>query len=85
MPGANFISSVDRTLLGAHALVGGPHGYDPEGLLSTFPAIAQCLLGAAAGEWFLNNRARKGALARIALAGVALLLVGVVWSAFFPS
>jgi predicted acyltransferase len=84
VPGANFVSYVDRSLLGAHVLVSGPHGYDPEGLLSTLPAIAQCLLGAAVGEWFLNNRARKDALSRIALAGLTLLLAGIAWSAYFP-
>jgi predicted acyltransferase len=41
-------------------------------------------LGAALGEWFLNNRARRDALPGIALAGVTLLLVGIAWSAFFP-
>jgi predicted acyltransferase len=84
VPGANFISYIDRTVLGAHALVTGPHGYDPEGLLSTLPAIAQCLLGAAAGEWFLKNRTKSAALSRLAAAGAVLLFVGICWSPFFP-
>ncbi|MGH6878415.1 MAG: acyltransferase family protein [Rhizomicrobium sp.] len=56
VPGANFISWVDRTVLGTHLFATGSHGFDPEGLLSTLPAIAQCLLGALAGEWLLKNR-----------------------------
>jgi predicted acyltransferase len=84
VPGANFVSWVDRTVLAAHALVTGPQGYDPEGLLSTLPAIAQCLLGAAVGEWFLKNRARKDALPRMGLTGVAFLLAGFAWSPLFP-
>jgi predicted acyltransferase len=84
LPGANFISWVDRTVLGRHALVAGPQGYDPEGLLSTLPAIAQCLFGASIGEWFLKNRVRDDALPKIALAGAACLLLGLCWSPFFP-
>jgi predicted acyltransferase len=84
VPGANFISYIDRSVLGAHALITGPHGYDPEGLLSTLPAFAQCLLGAAAGEWLLKNRARPDALPKVAAAGAASLLIGLCWSPFFP-
>jgi len=84
VPGANFISYLDRSVLGAHALVTRPHGYDPEGLLSTLPAIAQCLFGAAAGEWLLKNRARSDALPKLAAAGAACLVAGLCWSPFFP-
>lgn len=83
-PGANFISFVDRSILGAHSLVTGPQGYDPEGLLSTLPAIAQCLLGAAAGEWFLHNRKRHGALIGFAAVGAGSLFLGLCWSPLFP-
>jgi predicted acyltransferase len=84
IPGANFVSFIDRSILGAHALVGGPHGYDPEGLLSTLPAIAQCLLGATAGEWFLNNRSRREAVPMLATAGNAAVVLGLCWSPVFP-
>src|SRR5690348_9513527 len=84
IPGANFVSYLDRTALGAHALITGAHGYDPEGLLSTLPAFAQCLLGAAAGEWLLKHRARSDALPKLAAAGAASLLIGICWSPFFP-
>lgn len=84
VPGANFVSFVDRLVLGSHALVTGPHGYDPEGLLSTLPAIAQCLLGASIGEWLLKNREESSAPWRLAAFGAASLLAGLVWSPFFP-
>jgi predicted acyltransferase len=84
VPGANFISYIDRAVLGTHALVTGAHGYDPEGLLSTLPAIAQCLLGAAAGEWFLKNRGRGSTLSKLAIAGGAALVLGICWSPFLP-
>jgi predicted acyltransferase len=84
VPGANFISWFDRLVLGPHVLVAGPHGYDPEGVLSTLPAIAQCLLGASVGEWLFKNRARADALPKLALAGAAALFLGLAWSPFLP-
>ena len=79
-PGANFVGWVDRAVLGAHVYVPGPLGYDPEGLLSTLPAIAQSLLGVAAGEWLLARRGSRGLL----VAGLALILGGLAWGLAFP-
>ncbi|HEY6577731.1 MAG TPA: heparan-alpha-glucosaminide N-acetyltransferase domain-containing protein [Rhizomicrobium sp.] len=84
VPGANFVSWADRTVLGRHLFAAGSHGFDPEGLLSTLPAIAQCLLGALAGEWLLNNRGRDCAPQRLAIAGVVCGCLGLAWSPFFP-
>ncbi len=82
--GANFVSWFDRAALGVHAYVKGPLGYDPEGILSTLPAIAQTLLGTLVGEWLLRHRERTAAPGTMALAGVALLLLGALWAVFFP-
>jgi predicted acyltransferase len=79
-PGANFVGWFDRAVLGAHTYVPGPLGYDPEGLLSTLPAIAQALLGVAAGEWLLARRGSLGLL----IAGVAMIVGGLAWGLAFP-
>jgi predicted acyltransferase len=79
-PGANFVGWFDRAVLGVHTYVRGPLGYDPEGLLSTLPAIAQALLGVAAGEWLLARRGSRGLL----IAGLALIAGGLVWGLVFP-
>ena len=84
LPGANFVSWTDRVVLGSHALIIGSRGYDPEGVLSTLPAIAQCLLGALFGEQFLRTRGWSDALPKLAAAGAVSLLLGVLWSPFFP-
>lgn len=84
VPGANFASFIDRMFLDSHALVTGPRGYDPEGLLSTLPAIAQCLLGALVGDWLLNNRAVERAPWNLAAAGAVMIVLGLAWSPFFP-
>lgn len=81
--GANFVSWFDRAVLGAHVYVKAPLGYDPEGILSTMPAIAQCLLGTLAGEWLLRAP-RETVPHTFAIAGVALAVAGLLWSPFFP-
>jgi len=83
-PGANFVSWVDRTVMGTHAFAMGAAGYDPEGLLSTLPAIAQCLLGTLVGEWLLAHRHSDAAMGQLAVAGAIAVCLGLVWSPFFP-
>src|SRR3546814_1462654 len=74
--------SVDRLLLGNHLYVKGPEGYDPEGILGTFPAIAQGLIGVSVGELLIG---RKGPAARqLAMIGAAMLVIGGAWSLAFP-
>lgn len=82
--GHNFVASIDRVLLGAgdHNYVKGPEGYDPEGLLGTLPAIAHGLIGIAIGEYLLKRPAH--AARNLALAGAAMLAVGIAWGFVFP-
>jgi predicted acyltransferase len=59
--------------------------HDPEGLLSTLPAIASCLFGVFAGLLLrdpLRTEKRKAAL--LAGAGAGLLALGYLWSWEFP-
>jgi predicted acyltransferase len=59
--------------------------HDPEGILSTLPALASCLLGVFAGL-LLRDRThpplRKVAL--LAAGGVAMLAAGYLWGLQFP-
>ena len=59
--------------------------HDPEGLLSTFPAIATCLLGVFAGRWLRDPRLSAGKrVGMLVVTGVALVIGGVVWGTEFP-
>lgn len=58
--------------------------YDPEGLLSTLPAIATVLLGVLAGRWLQSARAIGTRLQMLGYAGAAALLIGLWWSVVFP-
>jgi predicted acyltransferase len=81
-PWTNLASQVDAAMLGPHAYLFDPatgRGHDPEGLLSTLPAIATTLLGLRAGDWL-----RRGDARRICAAGVVALLLGALWAQAFP-
>ncbi|MFT3755419.1 MAG: heparan-alpha-glucosaminide N-acetyltransferase domain-containing protein [Pseudoxanthomonas sp.] len=81
-PYDNLASRVDVALLGRHVYdfdAASGRGHDPEGLLSTLPAVATVLLGVRIGAWL-----RQGKLRVIAVAGVLALLLGGAWSLAFP-
>ncbi len=62
--------------------------YDPEGLLSTLPAIATCISGVAVGQFLLIAKEKGLSLMqqinRTAVAGVVLTLAGVLMDMVFP-
>ncbi len=59
--------------------------YDPEGLLSTLPAIGTCLLGVFVGLFLRNSKAsdQKKVMYLLA-AGVVAVLAGFLWGLQFP-
>lgn len=71
----NIVGYIDRTIMPAHLY--GNRGFDPEGLLSTLPAIVTAMLGMFTGESSAAPRSRSPG-SRKALrmaAGAAVLLV----------
>jgi predicted acyltransferase len=81
-PGVNLSNYLDQKYLPG---MKWDKTWDPEGLLSTLPAIATCLLGVFAG-FLLQNRAvddRKKVL-WLAVAGVAGVGAGFLWGLQFP-
>jgi predicted acyltransferase len=80
-PDGNLGAYLDRLLMGGHLYQGT---WDPEGLLSSLPAVATSLLGIFTGEWLLSDR-NDGALTRgLLLAGAGLTVVGLAWGIVFP-
>lgn len=82
LPGENLANRFDTALLGPFQYRFDPAtglGQEPEGLLSTLPAIATTLLGLRAGAWL-----RKGELRTMLVFAVACLLLGWLWSLWFP-
>jgi predicted acyltransferase len=58
--------------------------FDPEGLLSTFPAIATTLLGTLTGEFLRAAGSLASKVRGLIAAGVAGVAAGYAWHPFFP-
>lgn len=81
-PGLNLAHYVDQKYLPGKKWEGT---WDPEGFVSTLPAIGTCLLGALAGLLLKSSSisdSRKVAI--LAGAGVAGVLIGFAWGTQFP-
>ena len=59
--------------------------YDPEGLLSTIPAVATTILGIFLGLILLNkNKEKWQKLVQFIIIGIVALIVGYIWGIYFP-
>ena len=79
-PDGNLASYVDRVLLGHHLL---NRLWDPEGLLSTLPAVATAMCGVFAGDWLKERRQPHHSVWLFA-AGLAAMIAGLAWGRVFP-
>lgn len=58
--------------------------FDPEGLLSTLPAVVNVIAGYFAGIYIQKNGNNKRTVGKVVLAGIVLLTGAQVWDMFFP-
>jgi predicted acyltransferase len=77
----NLAAYVDRALLNGHLYTGT---WDPEGLLSTLPAIATSLMGVFAGQYLKSERKPRAKALNLFFFGILALCVGFVWNFWFP-
>lgn len=81
-PGHTLADYLDRTLLPGKLYRGVR---DPEGLLSTVPAVSTALIGALTGYWIRLGRAGgHGKAVAMFAVGLACLGVGWFWDRWFP-
>jgi predicted acyltransferase len=80
-PDGNLAAYLDRVLMYNHLYVA--HRYDPEGLLSTMPAIVTCLIGVFVGDWIRGKQPRQVVHGLLVGAAVGLSL-GQAWNLWFP-
>jgi predicted acyltransferase len=77
----NLAAWVDRLALGAHTW---KPGWDPEGPLSTLPAIATTLFGAMAGVLLAARGDLRRNLPALMASGALGITLGALWGAVFP-
>jgi predicted acyltransferase len=84
-PGASLAAYVDRAVIGPHHMwIGGGGIWDPEGILSTIPAVATAMLGVIAGRWIAEPKPLAERLNGLFAAGAIGMMVGLVWAWSFP-
>lgn len=80
----NFTSFIDRLIMPGKLYLGN---HDPEGILSTMPAISTALLGMFTGEFLLSDYLKDKPLRRVlymVIAAIVLMIIGRLWNLFFP-
>ncbi len=80
-----FGNKVDKAVLGmAHIYKGEKIPFDPEGLMSTIPAIVQVIFGYLVGDYIIKKGKNFEMLSGLFVIGVALLITGFCWDMVFP-
>lgn len=78
----NFASYLDRSIIPGRLYLGI---HDPEGLVSTIPAIGTGLLGILAGTLLRHSPISQSAKAlRLAIAGIVAIILALIWNTVFP-
>jgi predicted acyltransferase len=80
-PDRNLAAWLDRQLLAGHLYEGTR---DPEGILSTIPAVATSLLGMLTGQWLRSARSAQRKALGLALFGLIGVVAGKILNPEFP-
>jgi len=77
----NLAAYIDRALLSGHLYAGT---WDPEGFLSTLPAIATTMMGVLTAEYLRSSNSSEDKSVKLFLFGVLMIGVGILWNLVFP-
>ena len=81
--GTNLAGWIDNLLLENH-LWSYSKTWDPEGILSTIPAIANGIVGLLIGQLLNSSLAKNDKAVKMFGTGWALVILGLIWNQFFP-
>jgi len=82
-PSSSIAAWLDRTLLSGH-LWRQSRTWDPEGLLSTVPAIGTAMLGVFTGRWLTGPRPLAERINGLFAVGCMGMVLGLMWHWSFP-
>jgi predicted acyltransferase len=81
----NAVLQLDLWLLGADHLYGGEGiPFDPEGILSSLPAVVNIFGGYLVGVYVREQGSNYEALSKILLTAFTLIFIGYIWDPAFP-
>lgn len=81
----NAVIPLDRFVLGeTHMYKGEGFPFDPEGNLSTTPAVVNVIAGYFTGSFVQKNAEKPSALGKIAGAGIVSIALAQLWNVVFP-
>ncbi|HSC68310.1 MAG TPA: heparan-alpha-glucosaminide N-acetyltransferase domain-containing protein [Cellvibrio sp.] len=81
----NLVRQFDLALLGAsHMWQGKGIAFDPEGILSTLPAIVNVIIGFEATRVLLGSEDKEKALSQLFISALALIGGALLWHTLFP-
>lgn len=78
-PSETIAARLDRALIGEEHIWVHSRTWDPEGVLSTIPAVATALLGVLAAPWVIGRKVNT-----LTVAGVLAIAAGWAWGLLFP-
>lgn len=77
--------TLDKWLMGEHHMYHGEGvAFDPEGWLSTLPAIGNVVGGYVVGKWVQHKGSSYEVVTKLLMAGFGLLVCGYFWDLLFP-
>lgn len=80
-----FGNAIDKKILGAaHMYKGEGMLFDPEGLMSTLPAIVQVIFGYVVGAYIIKKGKTYEMVSGLFVAGTGFLFAGFCWDIVFP-
>jgi len=80
-----FGTQIDLDVLGiAHVYKGEGVPFDPEGIISTIPAIVQVVFGYFTGQYIQQKGKNFEMLTHLLIAGIIMTLAGLIWGEVFP-
>ncbi|MBP1640809.1 MAG: hypothetical protein H6Q17_2392 [Bacteroidetes bacterium] len=81
----NAVLNIDSFLLGTnHLYQGEGFPFDPEGILSTLPALFNVICGYLVGNYIQSKGITKKTLIQLIIVGIGMSIIAYDWDLFFP-